>query len=491
MNNLSTGTSRYLPTRIRLLITAGLLLLTACSSGAGGGGGITGTGVTSTANGTVTGFGSVVVNGIHYTAKAGAIVQIDGLAGATEADLQPGMNVLVRGSINSGTNTGSYTSIEYRSDLKGPVQSVDTAAFSIVVLGQSVRIDTATILEGIDDLATLPIGTPVEVSGTRSSSGVFRASRLYRPALPDNQIRIKGRVTGTSGAGFTIGSQAISVTPQTVFNSPLTAADISSTDPRFLEITGTLNGAVVIATRIEQLNPAAELNGVRLDLRGTLVDITAGILLINSPNGPVSVNGSGAAVIIGSLAAAQPGMAVHAAGTINNGILIADSLEIERENNVRIEGNLTGIDQAGQRLTLNGITAEVTAQTIFRDNSPAKVRDLDTARLALSDHLQIGGYLETGAVPTRVILTRVERLAPSATSFIQGQVTQTVPNLTILGLPIAVTGTTSFLSLSVDVGSLSAFTALLTVNSSVVKAKGSFSSGPPIAFIATELELQP
>ncbi len=123
------------------------VLIVACGSdsgsdsGAGTTAGIDRGGIT-IAQGPITGFGSVIVNGVRY-ATSGASIIVDG-ASATEADLAIGQVVRVEGSVDANGTTGTATTIIFDDDVEGPVQSIDLATGRIVVLGQPVQTSAAT-----------------------------------------------------------------------------------------------------------------------------------------------------------------------------------------------------------------------------------------------------------------------------------------------------------------------------------------------------------
>ena len=67
--------------------------------------------------GTVTAFGSVVVNGVRYD-TAGATFTIDGAPGM-ESDLGLGDVVLIEGSIDSSGTTGTADNVTYDDAVEG------------------------------------------------------------------------------------------------------------------------------------------------------------------------------------------------------------------------------------------------------------------------------------------------------------------------------------------------------------------------------------
>jgi hypothetical protein len=132
-----------------LILTIAMSLTASCSSG-GGGGGIGGSGIV--AQGTITGFGSVFVNGVEYNTNGTNFTV--GETGGTEADLAIGMVVRVNGSINDDGVTGTAESIVYDAELEGPivnapVESDEGQTKSFTVLGKNVVVTGSTVV--VDD----------------------------------------------------------------------------------------------------------------------------------------------------------------------------------------------------------------------------------------------------------------------------------------------------------------------------------------------------
>ena len=151
------------------LLAATTALLVACGGGdlttAGG----VGSGGTGLAEGTVTGLGSVIVDGITYTETNAAVVADNESGQPGNADLQLGQRVrLVYGQIN-GADTASR--IEVLPQLKGPVTAVASAAGQLQVMGQTVQVQSTgtqsqTVLAGVVSVSALAVGDVVEVHGS-------------------------------------------------------------------------------------------------------------------------------------------------------------------------------------------------------------------------------------------------------------------------------------------------------------------------------------
>jgi Domain of unknown function (DUF5666) len=132
-----------------LLAAASLLIVSACGGGGDSAGGAApppaATQKTSMTHGPVLGFGSVIVNGIRFddsTAKIEVEDDDDDKGG-----LKLGMVVRVEGKVNDDGVTGKADRIEMGAEVRGPVETVDTAAKSFVAMGASVKVNDATLFE--------------------------------------------------------------------------------------------------------------------------------------------------------------------------------------------------------------------------------------------------------------------------------------------------------------------------------------------------------
>ncbi|WP_274381404.1 DUF5666 domain-containing protein [Pseudomonas cavernicola] len=137
-------------------------------TGASDNGGIGGTGIV----GTITGFGSICVNGVE--------VHFDNKASLSENGVSASSNQLAIGQVVAVEARKSPRGLEARSiailhAYEGPISDVATGAAPMRVMGQPVRVAAgARVAEG------LRIGEPVRVSGLRNSQGIVVASRIDR-----------------------------------------------------------------------------------------------------------------------------------------------------------------------------------------------------------------------------------------------------------------------------------------------------------------------
>jgi hypothetical protein len=161
-----------------------LVLTSSALTGCGGGGslltdlpGTGGTGSPLFAQGSITGFGSVIINGIKFD-ETHASVQVDGLMLNSDA-LRLGMVAGVRGERNAVDSAlGTATAIEVWSIAQGPVTRVGSSDFD--VMGMSIQTDTNTSLDGFNSIAALSVGKSVQVWGLQAGDDGRRwvASRV-------------------------------------------------------------------------------------------------------------------------------------------------------------------------------------------------------------------------------------------------------------------------------------------------------------------------
>ena len=171
-----------------------VLVVALALAGCGGGGELAGVdsgGTGSFAVGTISGFGSVVVNDIRYDDRAATVQDAYGTV-RTRAELRLGMVVEVEGSALTTAPAGSLheregvaSEIRISAEIVGPLLALDPAASQLVVLGQTVEVSPTTIFGdelagGLATIAQLPPGSVLEVHGYpgHANSDRYLATRI-------------------------------------------------------------------------------------------------------------------------------------------------------------------------------------------------------------------------------------------------------------------------------------------------------------------------
>lgn len=194
---------------------AALGTLVAALAGCGGGVGTGGTG--SYASGPISGFGSVIVNGIRFD-DSGARIETEAGDTLRRIDLGLGMIAEVDGGAIGGSAaepTATATRIRIASALVGPVTARDPAAQTLQVLQQPVRITAGTVYAATlpNGFASIGAGDVLEVHGFYDAgAAAVVATRIERRLLPPLVYKLRGVVKAldTTAHTFAIGGATFS-----------------------------------------------------------------------------------------------------------------------------------------------------------------------------------------------------------------------------------------------------------------------------------------
>jgi len=325
----------------RLLI--GVLLLTLVSftfSTCGGsgtdlaGGGSSGTGVST---GSITGFGSVLMNGMEFLTDgnvAPGFVTMKTFMGMDNSSMMDrdlfrvGMVV----TLHHGPNDNNASRIEYQNNLQGPIAAKNPGN-TVTVLGQTVVVDNASVF------ASLNLNEIVEVSGFVDSAGRIRAS--YIATVPCSMMmmgctasafEVKGYVSGLSPSGFRLGPlpDGTGTTVAISYATPALSAGLA--DRMYVQVvTGDTQpvSGVLIATGIQQLSPRTVFpENALANLEGLVTASPSGsgnVLSFAVEGKRVRTDGN-TQFAGGTAANLQPDVRVQVQGTENGGVLSAGKI---------------------------------------------------------------------------------------------------------------------------------------------------------------------
>lgn len=179
-----------------------LVLAASAVSGCGGGStsttaGLPGTGGTGViySQGSISGFGSVIVNGIKFDDRA-AIVQLDGTT-LSSADLRLGMVASVQGERGNDPKLGTASHIAVWSIAQGLVTNVaQGVATEFTVAGIKVQADANTVFDGLANAGAVATGQRVAVWGLQAGADDSRRWHATRvKVVADTALVSTGLVT--------------------------------------------------------------------------------------------------------------------------------------------------------------------------------------------------------------------------------------------------------------------------------------------------------
>jgi hypothetical protein len=411
-------------------------------------GGITGTGIVR-ASGPISGFGSVIVNGVTYDTSTATFTK-DGSA-ATQDDFAVGEVVLVTGTIDDNNTTGTADSVVFDDTVEGPVTSVDSVAGTVVVLGQTVIVGAATSIDDscpstLDELVNV---AAVEVSGPVKSDGTIEATRIECKAIA-GELEVTGIVSNLDAGAMTfqINALVVDYSLATIDNFP-TAGVINNGDP--VEAKGTSLGASgeLQASRVEYKGgQLAGEEGDRIELEGFITRFQSATDFDVSGI-PVTTVGS---TIFEGGAAGDLGLnlKVEVEGLLNgNGTLVADKVEIKQATNVRVVGRIDSVS-GSTILVLNIPITTDSLTTRFEDKSDADLDPLRAADLNVDDYVEARGQ-EFPAGSGEIAALLVERDDPRPETELRGFVEVgglSRPTLTVLGVTIETNASTEYRNLN-------------------------------------------
>jgi hypothetical protein len=481
------------------------------------GGNTGGTGV-----GPVTGFGSVIVNGVRYDDTGIDDTSFFDDHGRNKSGLMAGMMVKITATgVNDASGTGTATKIEVLRHVDGPLDDngVVLATNRFRVMGQSVVADTTTVfdnvvdLEAVDNLAKAGNRPELEIHGIADSTGTIHATFIH---MWDNNIaagrgvQVKGTVANDNVVGktFTLGTSAVSyaVRPAGLGNGV------------FVEVKGTFRTTdnTVLATTVAVEDPAAGQGAGDLvkaeGYANRIVTAGAQFELVGA-DGSQKVNWSTATTAFkdGTVADLVAGARIEVEGKRNlDKTVAAKEISFRKPSNIRLETVVTAkTPPAGTQsgsLTLFGKTVFVNALTQYKDSSSVNLKTFNFNDIVASpltgDTLEVSAYIDNGTGATRIIASRVERIDAIAVDrhILQGKVEAKsgAAFLTILGITLQTfPGTTEFLQAdgtpfpgATPNDRQANFFAEVIEGQTVVKARGTAGS-PSLLMTANEVQIQP
>ncbi len=378
------------------------VLLVAC----GGGGdatppsGATPAAASTYTQGAITGFGSVIVGGVRFDDSAATFDDDEGNS-RSRSELKLGMMVEIdAGSVDRSAGSALAMRIRIGNEIVGPVGTIDTAASTVQVLGQTVLVTTSTIFDEslAGGLAALRTGTIVEVYGILDpSSGRVVATRIEAEAGA-TAYKLRGQIKNLDATlkTFTINGQLISYAslpgigvPPGLTNDQIVRVRLQTTQVAGAWVATALRGGLrvpdvsrreahvegVISTFTSSSN--FQVNGLQVDASGaSFPDGTAGIVL---------------------------GARVEVEGVVTAGVLVASKVEIEDhrspgERPLELRGEMGNLNTTDKTFALRGVTVWYGGTVEYRDGT--------VATLTNGKRVEVKGVLSTDR--TRLEARRIE-----------------------------------------------------------------------------------
>ena len=356
-------------------LLASLLLLAGCG---GGGGGADGAAMTPSATapsvftlGTITGFGSVIVNGVRFDDSAASISDDDGQKHALDA-LRLGMRVEVdSGRVDAASASAHALAVRFGGLVTGPVEAIDVAAGRLTVLGQGIDVTATTVIDDrlVGGLAAVQTAAVLHVHGLRdAASGRILATRI-EPQPNASRYKLRGTVVGLNPTAktFSIGAAVISY-------AGLSAAPAGLADGVTLRL-------ALALTPVAGQWLAQELGAKPQRPSDMAVAHVRGAITAFSSVSSFSVEGlaidASAARFPDGSAGLALGVEVEVRGRLSNNLLVASEVLLEARHRAdddrrfELYGAISAVDSTARTFVVRGMTVSYAGTVAYEGGSAA------------------------------------------------------------------------------------------------------------------------
>ncbi len=453
-----------------------LLLCGSADLLAGGGSG--GTGIST---GTISGFGSIFVNGIEYDISSAKLIR-DG-RDVSESDFSLGEIVTIKGAINHERNTGVATSVIYENMLSGPVTALSDSN-RIEVLGQTVVTNHSTVLDQFSTLNELQIGQYVEISGFHDAENHLVATRImlladsFKPGSSKIAARLFVESVNTESVPVSLNAGKLTVRFPHTERIPVAGELIhvsASTNPVGMQLN---------ADELRVIDQPRFEEGTRLNIEGIITRFNSGSSFTVNGIDILTHDKTRIETVMGKVLAING--QIEAEGIINDkGILVADRLEIADDHtSSEFNGNIQKIDRKNQRIRIFDVTFPVSEATEIRDSTSGTLK---LHELAEGDWVEL--YFTVSGDDLTVEI--VERNKPGIDE-VEGTVSKVNrehASLVVLGKTIITSTDTLFKGPNGNTISADSFFRSISINTTEIDAKGTYNSTSKL-FMAHTLQVE-
>ena len=391
-------------------------------------GGIVRTGVAVGA-GPITGFGSIIVNGVTYDTAGAAFTRDDNPS--SQDEFKVGETVIVKGTIDDDNTNAVAETVELDEIFEGPVSSVN-ADGSLTVLGQTVTTSLDTSIDdscpaALDDASV----AAVEIFGSFYTNGLMAATRIEcKTALEVDEYEVNGVVSGHNAGSFTFTINGLQVNYANAVvddNFPGGTQTISNGDP--VEVKG-------LPANFDDSGVTATLGASKVEYKGAVFDGNAGDHyevegFISGFASPTQFNVRIGSVVVpvtttdntvyegGSAADLGNILKVEVEGELNSSdVLQATKIEIKSSTDIRVAGLVDAVSTENDTVTILNITVNTSNTTTrFEDKSNAGIDPFGIGEINVADYIEARGQESPTGEITAVL---VERDDPDPDSELRG-----------------------------------------------------------------------
>ena len=418
-------------------VLAGLSILQACGGGSGSsenpsnlsssdnpGGVATYAGVQTSYLGTISGLGSIVVNGVRFETTSATVMDSDELYGLVEysSPLALGMTVALHGSADEAQSLGSASKIRLLGGVRGTV-SAFVSGQAMTIGGQTVTLNASTLYADATGQSFTPqAGSYVNVYGVMQADNSFLATRVVSVSATNFSFDAAWRgqssapVSAVSGITLSLstGPSSFSVCPVVSCTLEPAGADLTGLHAvRVLALDDSQrSGSSLIATKIQVLDATQVLNWAGGASGQTKIK---GVATTDGTQWAI-----GGVPVLSNGASWTPGKFYEVRGALTNGVLSVTRSEQEGQESYRsitaggstshysneLFGSVSNLQ--GNTMTVQGTTVDV-SQAYFERGS--------LVTLTNGAYVEIKGVMTGGVLLASKVDSKTSTVAGQGTRF--------------------------------------------------------------------------
>jgi hypothetical protein len=500
--------------KLGAVLIVAILTAAGCGGSSGGGdsvspppppppppsGGIIRTGVAVGA-GPITGFGSIIVNGITYDTSGATFTRDDNPS--TQEDFKVGETVIVKGTIDDDNTNAVAESVELDELVKGPVSAV--AGSQITAMGQTINAGASTSIDNncnasLADLSPLLGVFAVEVYGAADGAGVITATRIECKTAADfvnDEFEVNGIVSSHNAGNMTFMINGLEVDYSgalSIDNFP--GGQINDGDPVEAEgppgnFDDTGATPLLSATKVEYKGGALggdegdhyEVEGFITDFASAMqFNLKVGTLVIAVTTTGSTVYEGGSATDLGN------NLKIEAEGELDaDNNLVATKIEIKTSTNVRVVGLVDGVQ--GDVITILGIPVNTNVTTTRFEDKRDDVDPFRVGDIVTGDFVEARGQEQPEGEITAFLIERDDADPDSELrGFVEDGSVVTFEQFVILGVTIDATSVSAYRDENNVPITAQAFWSAVGTGGVIVDVKGTETGDT--ALQASELELE-
>ncbi len=396
------------PFSVCLIISLITLQLTSCGSGEDTAG-IDASGSPIASQGTIDGFGSVIVNGIRFDSSK-ALILVNGQA-ATEDDLRTGYQVTVTGILHEN-NAAIAEKIEFYPELAGEITYIDKNKNQIVVSGRLVQINFRTLFGSSiesNNLDGLSIGDKVQISGHQNTTQLLTATRIdIDTELTANLVQLSGEISNLNESlhQFTLADTVINYAGASLIN--IYGYQLNNRMRVSVKgIKGSNNE--IQAQQIYDLNYEVGSDIPHLELEGRITQFTSPTDF--EVNGVRCTTNSQTEYEFAAASNLTVDASIEISGTKDsNGVLVADQIQFDNQDENHVEGQVVSIHiNSGYiptgSIQIGNVTIKTTSSTRYEDRSDLFNRRFNLSSIMVGDYLSVTICNQNG----ELVASKIER----------------------------------------------------------------------------------